>query len=137
MSLRGKIVRVFHPLLKPISRIYLRKKRSWKYKELNLEVMPGIFHPGLFFSTKILMDMLSGMDLKGKNFLELGCGSGAISCLAASKGAYATASDIDLKALENTKSNAALNGLQIETVKSDLFNSIQEKFDVIIINPPY
>ena len=137
MSLRGKIVRVLHPVLKPISRVYLRKERSWSYGDLKFKVLPGIFHPGLFFSTKILMDMLSEMALKGKTFLELGCGSGAISVLAASKGAFVTASDIDPKAIENTAFNASKNRVEIETVKSDLLDSISKEFDVIIINPPY
>lgn len=137
MSLRGKIVRVLHPVLKPVSRIYLRKERSWSYGDLKFKVLPGIFHPGLFISTRILMDMLKVMEVKGRTVLELGCGSGAISVLAASKGALVTASDIDPKAIENTELNASKNRVEIETIKSDLLDSISREFDVIFINPPY
>ena len=84
-----------------------------------------------------MMDMIDGMDLENKHFLELGCGSGAISVLATHKGAKVTASDIDPKAVENTKLNAGQNGVVLEVLKSDLFDIIPGEFDVIMINPPY
>ena len=50
-----------------------------------------------------------------------------------------TASDISDDALEVARQNAALNGVQnkIDFLKSDLFSSIDSKFDIIASNPPY
>jgi release factor glutamine methyltransferase len=81
---------------------------------------------------------LSDEHLAGKSFLELGCGSGLIAIKAAKAGANVTASDLSLKAIENTKYNANLNHTFIKIVYSDLFDNIEKiPFDWIVINPPY
>jgi release factor glutamine methyltransferase len=100
--------------------------------------MPGVFHPGLFFSTKLLIEYISKYDLKNKNILELGAGSGLISVYCAKQNANVTASDISSIAIENTKQNAEQNNVTIEVIESDLFDRIEvKKFDYVIINPPY
>jgi release factor glutamine methyltransferase len=60
--------------------------------------------------------------------LDMGTGSGiqALTALEISKDV--TASDINPKCLKN---------LKLKTIQSDLFQNIQEKFDLIIFNPPY
>lgn len=68
----------------------------------------------------------------------MGCGSGIISLLAASKGANVTASDINQTALTYLQKAARKNKLQLKILFSDLFDKItQTSFDYIIINPPY
>ena len=47
------------------------------------------------------------------------------------------ASDIYLSALEVARYNAQEKLASVEFVESDLFEKIEGKFDVIIINPPY
>ena len=47
------------------------------------------------------------------------------------------ASDISSEAVASVKRNAELNNLEIEIIRSDLFNSIKEdQFDLIIFNAP-
>src|SRR5690606_23450802 len=76
--------------------------------------------------------------LKGSTFLELGCGTGLLSIAAARKGASVTASDMNPKAIENTRVNAEANGVHLDIVTSDLFTNLPPTlFDWIIINPPY
>lgn len=76
--------------------------------------------------------------LDGRSLLELGCGTGLISITTAKSGANVTASDLSLKALENTKFNANLNKVFIKIAYSDLFDNIDKfQFDWIVINPPY
>lgn len=100
--------------------------------------MPGVFFPHFTHSTKILLQFLETPDLQSKSFLELGCGTGIISVLAAKKGASVTASDINPTAIKNARLNARKNKVKIDVVLSDLFKNIPPQvFDYIIINPPY
>lgn len=71
--------------------------------------------------------------------LDIGTGSGAIAvALKANRPEWnVTASDISEDALTVAKRNAITNGAQISFVKSDVFQEITAKFDVIVSNPPY
>ena len=136
--MKSLIKKVLFPVLKSVYKIYLSKEKSFSYKGINVRVMPGVFHPGLFFSTKLLIEYISKYDLKDKNVLELGAGSGLISIYCANQNAIVIASDINPTAVENIKKNAKLNSVNIKVVESDLFDRIETKeFDYIIINPPY
>lgn len=136
--MRKILKRIVTPILVPFVRWYLRKERRFVYNGLTTHVFPGVFHPGFFHSTKFILSYLTDKDLAGKSFLELGCGSGLVSVVAAKAGANVTSSDLSLRALENTKHNANLNNVFLKIVYSDLFDSIDKtKFDWIVINPPY
>ncbi|NCA66998.1 MAG: peptide chain release factor N(5)-glutamine methyltransferase [Clostridia bacterium] len=70
--------------------------------------------------------------------LDICTGSGAIAiAIAKGKGIKVTASDISAEALEVAAENATANGVDIIFIRSDMFASIEEKFDIIICNPPY
>ncbi len=132
----------FKPFLnyvyKPFVKLYLRKKRTVQISGLTIEVWPGVFHPTLFYSTKYLLQFLSGFDLNNKRLLELGCGTGTISCYAATKNAVVTAIDINQTAVANCTKNGMLNKVKVLCLQSDLFDKITNAtFDYIIINPPY
>jgi release factor glutamine methyltransferase len=137
--MRKKIIKkILHAFYKPLVERHLRKERNYVHEGLRLKIFPGVFHPGFFFSTKILLSYVQKFDLKNKTLLELGAGSGLISLVAAKKGAHVTASDINSKAVKNIFLNKELNGLATEVIHSDLFQNIpNKKFDFIIINPPY
>ena len=64
---------------------YLSKPRDFSYKNISVIVLPGVFHPGFFHSTKMLLGFLNHQDINKKEFLELGCGSGIISVIAMTK----------------------------------------------------
>ncbi len=136
--MKSFLKKLLFPVLKSVYNIYSSKERSYSYKGINVRVMPGVFHPGLFFSTKLLIEYISKYDLNDKNVLELGAGSGLISVYCAKLKANVTASDINPIAVENINQNAKLNSVNIKVVESDLFDRIETKeFDYIIINPPY
>jgi ubiquinone/menaquinone biosynthesis C-methylase UbiE len=70
---------------------------------------------------------------KNKKVLEIGCGSGAASCLFAKAGAKVTAIDITNEAIKITKNNAQLQNLKIKTLRQDAENLIflDKSFDYI------
>lgn len=136
--MRNFIKKITHPFLKYGLKLFYSKPRTYCYDTICIKVHPDVFPPYLTISTKILLDFISEMKLNDKIFLELGCGSGIISLFAAKKEAKVTATDINEIALEFLKTNATKNKLNLDIVKSDLFEKLENNtFDYIIINPPY
>src|SRR6476620_125648 len=123
---------------KPLLVKYLSKTKNYQYNGIKLIIPPEVFHPGFFFSTKLLLKHLDQYPLKGKAFLELGAGSGLIAISAAKKGADVTATDINPVAVKFLKRNCEANKVRINIILSDLFQNIPlHHFDFIAINPPY
>jgi release factor glutamine methyltransferase len=140
MSFRKRILNLAHPILRRLTFWYLSKPRVVRFDAIRINVLPGVFHPGLFFSTKILLRHVidKQIPLQGRQILELGAGSGLLSFYCAAQGARVTASDISKLAINNLKQNAEQNKLPISIVESDLFQEIDpNEFDIIFINPPY
>jgi release factor glutamine methyltransferase len=125
-------------ILIPATQWYLRKERTYSYQDVTVKVFPGVFHPGLFYSTKFLVDYLITQPIQNKSLLELGCGTGLISIVSAKQGAIVTASDLSQVALNNAAINIKSNKASVATIQSDVFDNLNGKvFDWIIINPPY
>ena len=75
---------------------------------------------------------------KNSKVLDLCTGSGYIGLTIKQKtNAIVTMSDIDDEAIKQSKINAIANKLDVKIIKSDMFKNINEKFDVIVCNPPY
>lgn len=72
-------------------------------------------------------------EFKDKKVLEIGCGSGAASCLFAKNGAKVTAIDITEKAVEITKKNSGMQGLKMDVKKEDAEKMTfpKESFDYV------
>ncbi len=130
---------VLESLSIPFYKLYSSAERTWSYKGLDLVVNPGIFHPGWFVTSKMLLEKLEETDLKGKAFLELGCGTGVQACRAAQLGAFSFASDITHTACNNVTVNAQRNNLDVIVIHSDIFEEMSPEFsfDYIFVNPPF
>ena len=105
-SLRKKYANTF---LKPYLTWYLKKERTTTVGGFQLLIKPTVFHPKYFFSSIYLLDFVSGLELKDKQFLEIGCGSGLISLKAYQKKASVTAVDINEEAIHCTRINFQKN----------------------------
>ncbi len=138
MNTRKKILNLLHPVLKPLSQWYLSRTRNYRYQDIRLKIYQGVFHPGLFFSTKVVLNYLASQSIKGSTVLELGAGSGLIAIYCAKQAARVTASDVNPVALKNIRANADANQVNVEVIASDLFDNLNpSSFNWIIINPPY
>lgn len=75
----------------------------------------------------------------GARLLEVGCGAGLVSLVAARAGAMVTATDLNPHAIELLRHNASENGLQarVRTIQTDLLGGVPGPFDVVAFNPPY
>ena len=136
--MRSTIRHIISHTYKPLLVKYLAKTRTYSYKGIVVEVPPQVFHPGFFFSTKLLLRQILNENLSHKTFLELGAGSGLLSAYAAKKGAFVIATDISPIAIESIHRNAGINEVEITTILSDVFTSLSPRcFDYVLINPPY
>ncbi len=79
----------------------------------------------------LLLSILKNF-VKDKKVLDIGSGSGILAEEALKSGAKSvTASDIE------SESISLLREKKITAINSDLFSNINDKFDLIIFNPPY
>lgn len=128
------VANTYRPLLVK----YLSGTRQYRYQDIRLQIPPDVFHPGFFFSTKLLLRYVSSYPLVNKTVLELGAGSGLIAIAAAQRGAIVTASDISTVAVQTIWKNKVQNKVDLTVLESDLFSAIPvQAFDFIVINPPY
>lgn len=126
------------PLLWRWYQYYLSKTRYYQRHGLRIEVTPTVFHPGLLFSTKILLEYCLQLPIKGKKILELGAGSGLITATLSKEGGQLVATDINPAAVKALKATRDYNQLDYEVIESDLFQALEGyQFDLIAINPPY
>lgn len=88
-----------------------------------------------------LFEMLEKSKINTPKILDLCTGSGAIAISLAkvfqNDNVEIMASDISEDALKVAKINCEKNEVNLKLIKSDLFENIDEKFDIIVSNPPY
>ncbi|WGE35987.1 16S rRNA (guanine(1207)-N(2))-methyltransferase RsmC [Actinobacillus genomosp. 1] len=114
--------------------------KSYRLHDLNIFALPAVFSSAeLDGGTQLLLSTFNKADrLKGK-VLDLGCGAGVIG--ASLKHHFEkiklTMSDIHAMALESSRRTLAENALEGTVVASDVFSHIEERFDLIVSNPPF
>lgn len=73
-----------------------------------------------------------------QTFVEIGCGTGAVTLLVAEHAKSGLGVDINPAAVKNAELNRAEMGIEnVEFLQSDVFKNVEGKFDIIICNPPY
>ena len=152
--LAGNIETIQFNFIKKISKkkvkqyLYFIKRRSFK-EPLSRIVKMKFFWNYLFFLSSDVFDprpeteTLVEYCLKKCNektkIIDVGTGSGciAISLAVELKNKNITATDISEKILKIAKLNAKRNKVKINFKKSFWFENIEEKYDVLVSNPPY
>lgn len=90
--------------------------------------------------TEELIDLIVQQEKSFQSILDLCTGSGCIALALQKKFPNAAVLGVDLSqdALALAKENAELNNLPVDFERGDIFNwQSQEKFDLIVSNPPY
>lgn len=112
-----------------------------KLEELDSEIIidPALaFGSGHHASTSMCLELLSSLDLEGKNVLDVGCGSGILGIGAAKLGARVYACDTDELAIEECAKNAANNHITLAHLwQGSIQDSPQnapQSYDVIVAN---
>ncbi|MDA3931827.1 MAG: methyltransferase [Tenericutes bacterium] len=97
----------------------------------------GVFSKkGLDFGSRLLIDTTK--DLSFNSALDLGCGYGPIGIILKSFNFKAMIDMVDVneRAIELAKENSRNNYTTVNVFKSDGFQNISEKYDLIVTNPP-
>jgi release factor glutamine methyltransferase len=118
-----------------------RQTKHVRIADLDLEVPPTVFHPGIFVTSRMFSNYLRCADFRGRTIAEVGTGSGVLALAAACAGASRVlALDVNPAAVDAAARNARANGLSaiVEARVSDLLAAVtsDERFDVIISSPP-
>lgn len=91
--------------------------------------------------TELLVEFALSIVKQDAKILDLCTGTGCIAVSMAhfgkEKKVQVTASDISKAVLLTAKENANRNQVQIDFIRSDLFDRITGKYDIILSNPPY
>lgn len=121
------------------NRCVVRAPFHKEYKDIcyQINIEPKMsFGTGHHQTTRMMLEKILDLDVNQKNILDMGCGTGVLSILAAMKGAgNITAIDIDKWAIENTIENAQKNQInKIEVIQGGKDIIADRKFDIILAN---
>ncbi len=104
-------------------------------------LLPGVFNPGLFFSSEFFASQLSDELVPAtSSVLDVGTGSGILAVFAAQWAAQVIAVDANPEAVRCARINALINRVEdrVFVRQGDLFAPLQgERFDLVLFNPPY
>lgn len=102
---------------------------------INIKINPALaFGSGHHDSTHYCIEFIQKYAKKDFLFLDVGCGSGILSIVAAKFGCKIQACDTDELAIDSSLSNAKLNQIQFEKIWQGSINKAEDKYDMIVAN---
>lgn len=103
-----------------------------------IKIIPGMaFGTGEHATTKLAASLVEKYTVKGSNVLDIGCGTGIQSLVAAIGGAdKVTAVDLDPYAVNAAREIIEINGFsgKVDVFRSDLLDSVNGRYNLIIAN---
>lgn len=88
--------------------------------------------------TELLIKTCQHLVNKNSKVLDIGCGTGIISIMLNKlTNCNVDSCDISSEALKIAKANSQNLNTNVKFFKSDLFENVQDKYDLIVSNPPY
>ena len=124
--------------VKPIllDKIYIRPSWENELKGVtNIIIDPALaFGSGHHESTGSCLLFLQKYAKSGDKALDVGCGSGILSIALAKLGCDVEACDTDEQAIESSKSNAMLNGVNFSKIWVGSIANLDKKYDIVVAN---
>lgn len=107
-----------------------------KDNRITLNLNPKMaFGTGGHETTRMCLIAIEKYLKNGDDLFDLGCGSGILSIAAKKLGAAKVdGADYDEKAVEISKENAEIENVDIRFFHSDLFSSVDSKYQIIVAN---
>lgn len=102
-------------------------------RTLAVRVPPTVFGDGDHPTTAGCLEVLGDLVQPDDTVLDVGCGSGMLALLAATRGARVTAIDIDPTAVAATSHNAWANGMAVDASTTPLAD-IATRYRVVVAN---
>lgn len=108
-----------------------------EFMGLNFKVNSSVLIPRQ--DTETLVEEALKICQPGMKVLDLctGCGCIAVSLMKNAPGMTAVGSDVSKQALLVAKENGKTHEVVIDWLRSNLYENINERFDLIVSNPPY
>ena len=108
---------------------------------IEIKSLPGVFsQKSLDAGSELLLNaLMEQSDIIKGNVLDVGCGSGILSTVIGKlyQDLNLTLTDVNSSALESSKATLASNHIAGNVIASDVFSDINDKYHLIISNPPF
>ncbi|ACR79052.1 50S ribosomal protein L11 methyltransferase [Kosmotoga olearia] len=108
------------------------------YQNDQIGIIPGLaFGTGLHESTRLAAELLKKFLKPGDSLLDVGCGTGILSVLAAKlRAGHVVGIDNDPNAIEKTRETSKINGVSLNILESNFLQALasDEKFHIIVSN---
>lgn len=122
---------------------HVREKLSVFSKEYEFKISPmAFFQPNTKQAEKLYEKALDMAELTGEErVVDLYCGTGTLTLLAASRAKHAVGVELILDAIYDGRENAEINGIRnVEFIKGDVGEVIESgkvgSADVVVVDPP-
>lgn len=118
------------------------KKFDFTLRNHNLKFISdsGVFsRQTVDYGSRVLIEAIDFQSIPEGNILDVGCGYGPIGLALAKeqKARQVTMVDVNLRALDLAKQNAANNSIEnVDIFESDVYKAVDKKYALIVSNPP-
>lgn len=116
------------------------RKINYNYESFSFTFLSdlGVFSKDkIDYGSKVLVENYLKYNHDNKKILDVGCGYGFIGIvLSKVTNSYVEMVDVNKRALHLTERNINENKVNAKTYMSDAYQSVKDKYDVIITNPP-